>query len=313
MGGVTKEQIARAKEIGIEEYILSHEPDNVKRVGSAHYLKDHGSLEISNGLFNWHSRNIGGKNAIDYLILVRGRSFVDAVRHLAGGDFGLPAPTARPPNARARPEPPEPRERKPLVLPRRNRDNMRVIAYLRGRGIDRPPILDCIARGALYETAGWHNACFIGRDESGAARYAALRGTSGNFKRDAEGSDKRFGFCLPHSGDACSAAVFESPIDLLSHAAIDQDFKGWRLSLGCTALAALRGFLERHGEVKTVIACTDNDEAGNLAAAKMAALPGIEAARALPPGGKKDWNDALKEMRRGARPPGRERGGAECL
>jgi hypothetical protein len=57
MPGVTKAQIARAKGIGIKEYILSHEPDNVKRVGSAHYLRDHNSLEISNGLFNWHSRN----------------------------------------------------------------------------------------------------------------------------------------------------------------------------------------------------------------------------------------------------------------
>jgi hypothetical protein len=313
MGGVTKEQIARAKEIGIEEYILAYEPENVKRVGGAYYLKDHESLEIGNGLFNWHSRNIGGKNVIDYLIFVRGYSFVDAVRHLTGEDYGLSVPKARPPNARARSEPPEPRERKRLVLPQRNRDNMRVIAYLRSRGIDRPLILECIERGILYETAERHNACFVGRDENGAARFAALRGTSGSFKRDADGSDKRFGFTLPHSGDPYSLAVCESPIDILSHAAIDPDFKGWRLSLGCTALAALRSFLERHGEVKTVIACTDNDEAGNLAAAKIAALPGIKVTRSLPPGGKKDWNDALKEIQRRARFPNLEKGGAVCL
>jgi hypothetical protein len=47
MSGVSREQIARAKEIGIDDYILSREPDNVKRVGNAYYLKDHDSLEIS--------------------------------------------------------------------------------------------------------------------------------------------------------------------------------------------------------------------------------------------------------------------------
>jgi hypothetical protein len=346
MPGVTKEQIARAKEIGIKEYILSHEPDNVKRIGSAYYLRDHESLEISNGLFNWHSRNIGGKNCIDYLIFVRGYSFVDAVRHLAGEDYGLSVlPKARPPNSSEKtslslgtaqaprlarfvapplpnespihreplPAQQKPQERSRLVLPQRNKDNMRVIAYLRSRGIDRPLILDCIERGILYETAEWHNACFVGRDDDGKARFAALRGTSGNFKRDAEGSDKRYGFSLPHSGDASSVAVYESPIDLLSHAVIDPDFKGRRLSLGCTALAALRNFLERHGEVKTVIACTDNDEAGDLAASKISELPGIEAVRSIPSGGEKDWNDALREMRRRERSPGREKGGEVCL
>jgi hypothetical protein len=37
MPGVTKDQIAHAKEINIEDYILSREPNNVKRVGSAYY------------------------------------------------------------------------------------------------------------------------------------------------------------------------------------------------------------------------------------------------------------------------------------
>jgi hypothetical protein len=113
------------------------------------------------------------------------------VRHLAGEDYGLSVlPKARPPNTKKRIAKPKPQERSRLVLPQRNKDNMRVIAYLRGRGIDRPLILDCIERGILYETAEWRNACFVGRDD-GKARFAALRGTTGNFKRDAEGSDKR--------------------------------------------------------------------------------------------------------------------------
>jgi hypothetical protein len=99
----------------------------------------------------------------------------------------------------------------------------------------------------------------------------------------------------------------------LSHAVIDPDFKGWRLSLGCAALAALHNFLERHGEVKTVIACTDNDEAGDLAAAKLAALPEVAVMRSVRSCGEKDWNDSLREIRRRERSPGREKGGEVCL
>ncbi|GHU35029.1 hypothetical protein FACS1894105_02900 [Clostridia bacterium] len=184
--GVSREQIARAKEIGIEEYILSHEPNNVKRIGQAYYLRDHDSLKISNGLWNWHSRGIGGKNVIDYLIFVRGYCFVDAVRHLAGDDYSISQPRAVPISK-------APSERKPFALPSRNADNKRVIAYLEQRGIDRPLIDECINRRLLYESAIWHNCVFVGRDDKGKARFAAMRGTTGDFKCDAEGSDKRYG------------------------------------------------------------------------------------------------------------------------
>ena len=212
MPGVSPEQIARAKEISIEDYTLSHEPHNIKRIGRALYLKDHNSLEISNGLWNWHSHGIGGENVVDYLIKVRGYDFLDAVRHLAGEDYSVATPAERsPPKSKPLPE------RKPFALPPRNRDNERVIEYLQSRGIDRDVILDCINRGALYQSAIWHNCCFIGRDEHGKAKFAALRGTLGDFKRDADGSDKRFGFCLPPVNPQSNIVfVFESPIDLLS-------------------------------------------------------------------------------------------------
>jgi hypothetical protein len=102
--GVTAAQIARAKEINILDYIIANEPNNVKRVGRAYYLKDHDSLEISNGLWNWHSQGVGGKNVVDYLMKVRGYDFIDAVRHLAGEDFSaLPSRAHPPPNQSRRP------------------------------------------------------------------------------------------------------------------------------------------------------------------------------------------------------------------
>jgi hypothetical protein len=315
MPGLTRGQIERAKSVGIEEYILAREPDNARRAGSAFYLIDHDSLEISNGMWNWHSRGVGGRGALDYLIKVRGLGFADAVRHLAGEGPAAEKPAiqkARPPNGPAR------KERPPLALPRRNGDNGRAAAYLQGRGIDRELILDCVRRGSLYESARWHNCVFVGRDSGGKARFAALRGTSGGFMRDADGSDKRFGFDIPPAAaggrrpaggraasDSGAVAVFESPIDALSFQTLCPEIDVWRLSLGGTSLAALRGFLERHAGVTVVIACTDNDEAGNMAAAEMAGLPGISAMRALPPGGRKDWNEALQAAGSGAPQPAR--------
>jgi len=281
---VSREQIDRAKQVDILDYILKHEPDNVKRIGSAYYLKDHDSLAISNGLWIWRSHDIGGRNVVDYLIKVRGYSFVDAVRHLADdGNQCAYTPKVKQP----------PKSKQPFLLPPCNCDNERVIAYLQGRGIATPLILDCIERGSIYESAKWHNCVFVGRDDTGNARYATLRGTGVDFKRDAEGSDKQFGFTLP-PGDLHSdtVAVFESPVDALSHQTLYPGFGGWRLSLGCTSLTALTNFLERHSEVKTAVVCTDNDKAGNAAAERIANLPDISATRFLPSAGK-DWNDAL--------------------
>ena len=67
-----------------------------------------------------------------------------------------------------------------------------MIQYLFGRGIDYQLIQECIADGTLYESANYHNVVFIGKDESGTPKYAALRSTLGStFKQDASGSDKR--------------------------------------------------------------------------------------------------------------------------
>lgn len=285
MGHVTREQIDRAKQIDILDYLRRYEPNNIRRVGKAYYLIDHDSFRISNGLWKWESQGVGGKNVIDYLIKVRGYSFVEAVQHLTG-DVAVYATSAPSVAVPVKPS---------FVLPARNKDNDRAIAYLQKRGIALPLILECIRQGSIYESAPWHNCVFVGRDENGKARYATMRGTIGDFKRDADGSDKRFGFLLPpvikpHSS---TVAVFESPADVLSHQMLSPRFRGWRLSLGGTSLSALTHFLERHSETKSVIICTDNDVAGDRVAKKIRELPGITAIRMKPPYKQKDWNDAL--------------------
>jgi DNA primase len=78
------------------------------------------------------------------------------------------------------------------------------------------------------------------------------------------------------------------------------EFDGYSLSLGGTALAALTHFLERHSEIEKIIVCTDNDEAGELAASKIAELATANTVRLIPPFGK-DWNERLQALQKAER------------
>jgi hypothetical protein len=158
----------------------------------------------------------------------------------------------------------------------------------------------------------YHNAVFTGKDENGKTRFAAMRGTASNFKCDADGSDKRYGFLIPPKNpNSNEAAVFEAPVDCLSHQTLCKQgiippFDGWRLSLGGTSILALEHFLETHTEITYCLICTDNDEAGEKAAAKIAAIPGIRTKR-LPPITDNDWNDALMSLQKAERLQNRAR------
>jgi hypothetical protein len=137
---------------------------------------------------------------------------------------------------------------------------------------------------------------FVGYDGKHSPRYAALRGTYGDFKCEASGSDKHYSFLLPPVNPDCQlVAVFESPIDALSHKTLCPEYDGWRLSLGGTALTALVQFLILHPDVRWVDVCTDNDDAGNACFEKIKSLNGVYVLRCKPPCGK-DWNESLCEL-----------------
>ena len=99
MGYVTPEQITQAKELDLLTYLQRYDPHELVHVGGNTYCtREHDSLKISNGKWNWFSRGIGGKTALDYLIKVQGFSFTQAVEALAGQNFSpLPhVPQAQP-------------------------------------------------------------------------------------------------------------------------------------------------------------------------------------------------------------------------
>lgn len=276
MPGVTKEQIQAAKRMTALEYLQRYQSDRLAPCcGSSRefQLVDHDSFKISGdtSLWHWKSRDIGGRTALDFLIYVEGMRFVDAVLELC-------EETSRGASARTQ------AEQKPLfTLPPAAGNNRRVFAYLLKRGIDRQVIEACTRSEILYESANYHNAVFVGRDESGEARYAFLRGTyTGSekpFKAEAAGSDKTFCFCVPPAVSTKRVAVYEAAIDALAHWTLEGITDKYRLSLGgiyapkdgeptqrFKAPAALSAFFTRHPEMEELEICTDNDPAGRWAA-----------------------------------------------
>ena len=79
-----KEVIEKAKEMDLLTYLQNYEPDELVHFsGDTYCTKEHDSLKISNGKWMWWSQRTGGRSALDYLIKVKGYSFLEAVELLA--------------------------------------------------------------------------------------------------------------------------------------------------------------------------------------------------------------------------------------
>ena len=311
--------LERARQIDLLSYLREFEPRNlvkVKGTSNVYCTAEHDSLKISNGKWYWWSQGFGGYTALDYLIKVREYGFVEAVEILTGQAFADWKP---PPAAEKKDEP------KVLLLPPKFKNSDRVLQYLFGRGIDYQLIQDCIAEGIIFESADYHNAVFVGKDENGTPKYAACRGTMGSFKRDASGSDKRYSFRLLAREPCASVHLFEAAIDLLSYATYlkceGKDYKAENL-LSLSGVyqpkkeikdskipIALTTFLDAHPEVKTIYLHLDRDKTGRLCTGTLKELlkQDYEIVDDPPPVGK-DVNDFLLSYLGIERPkPARER------
>lgn len=301
MGYVTPEQITQAKELDLLTYLQHFAPHQLVHVGGSTYCtREHDSLKISNGKWNWFSRGIGGKTALDYLIKVQGFSFTQAVEALVGQNFS--------PVSHAAPTKPKAQEPRKLLLPQASRCATHAFNYLHGRGIDYDLIDYCIQTGRLYESQPYHNVVFVGRDLKGQPRYAALRGIVGDFKGEATGSDKRYSFSIVENTRAPSVHLFESAIDLLSYATLlKMKGRDWRqdalLSLAgvfkqkkeFVIPLALSQYLKDRPGTNTLYLHLDNDEVGREAAAGiMEGLGDKYTVLDRPPPYGKDVNDLLQ-------------------
>lgn len=281
-------------------YLERYEPDELVHISGHEYTtRTHDSLKISNGKWNWFSKGIGGINALDYLIQVKGMRFMEAVTHLTGIRYQeRVTPT---PRAYAK-EPLSSSDKADFVLPPKNFNTRLVESYLRKRGISQEILDFCIDQDLLYESARYHNAVFVGCDLQGIPRHATQRGISpeSHFRRDASKSNKRYTFSLPARSASDRLFVFEGAIDLLSHATIDKlTGNDWqqvhRVSLGGLAPLAMDQYIKDHPEISIVTLCLDTDEPGRSAVKLFTdnlTASGFQVQDAPPPIGK-DYNEYL--------------------
>ena len=137
---------------------------------------EHNSLVVNGNRHRWYwnSRQVGGNNAIDYLVKIRGMNFRDAVLHLVGDR----EQTAYTPIRKAETENVSVSKPVRFVLPeqahfpdgRRNYSN--IIAYLnKGRGIDMNIINTLIASGQIYQGVQYNGLHIVGYNDEGMAFY----------------------------------------------------------------------------------------------------------------------------------------------
>jgi len=304
-------ELDRVKQIDLLSYLEKCEPDELVRLGNdTCTTKTHDSLKLSGGKWYWWSQGFGGRSALDYLIKVKGYSFLQAAQRLGAQEIELPK--ARAGNSDTKP-------RRTLALPLPAPNNDAAIAYLRLRGIDPHVISRCIEAGLIYaaKKGSITNVVFVGKNKDGKAAYGAIRGTASDFKGEAAGSDKRFAFRLNSRIKTDTVHVFEGAADVLSYATLVLDTdEDWRdlnlLSLGGIPPAAtqreqtrlpqsLTQYLGDNPQTKHVHLHLDNDEPGINAANMVATaltLRRYEVSIAPPPTGFKDVNDYLLATRK---------------
>jgi hypothetical protein len=305
---IDAETLKYARSIDLLTYLQAHEPHELVELAPDVFSTcEHDSVKISHGKWFRFKTREGGASAIDYLMTVRGWTFLQAAQSVLGHRAPARPPDAPPNPARSAIPAPIPRAFAP---PPAHSDNRRVYAYLRSRGIDAEVIRHHIKHGRMYEDANRHNIVFVGFD-GGTPRYAALRGTLSQtaFVGEAAGSDKRHSFSAVYDGGA-PLFVFESAIDLLSAQTLikmgGEDFRNYDyISLGGVSGSgraaelhpALEEYLSKH-DPKSVILCLDNDEAGRAATACLTQLlleRGIPVRDRSPSVGK-DVNDELMRL-----------------
>lgn len=179
----TEEQKERANAVPIMD-ILKREHEEVERSGNEWRWKRHGSVTFRGNRWYRHSQQMGS-HAIDFMQEFFGMSYPEAVTYLLNGETGQVIHGGSPPRETAgkraaRPrgeETTEEKEPKILVPPEKNDTMKRVYAYLmQKRHISREVLSFFARQGILYESAGHHNAVFVGVDKEGNPRHIHKKG-----------------------------------------------------------------------------------------------------------------------------------------
>ena len=119
------ETIKKVKQIDLLTFLQNYDPDELVPFSR--------SLKISNGMWYWFSRGIGGRTALEYLIQVKEYSFIEAVKILSDM-LDLPITynlvTKKPPPST-------------FEIPIKAPNNIKASVYLQCRGINKDIIEEC--------------------------------------------------------------------------------------------------------------------------------------------------------------------------
>ena len=278
----TEEQKERAATVDLE-YFLRQRGEKLLSSGRDKRLASDHSVTIRGCQWFDHDSRQGG-NAISFVRFFYNRTYPEAVSMLLDEMYPCAPKAAE--------EPP-----KPFALPPVHSDMRRVYAYLvKHRNIARDVVAYFARKKLLYEDAKYHNAVFVGTDETGVPRHAHKRSTNSSgkaFRLNVEGCDPRYSF--HHVGSDGSLYVFEAPIDMLSYITLHPvDWQRHSYVACCgTSIQPVEKMLERMPQLDTVLLCLDNDEAGHAASQRMKTqLEENYTVERLTPE-RKDWNDDL--------------------
>ena len=258
---IDKNILTQARTTDVLTFIEKRSGFTFAQKGNEYRCRQHPSLAIKSDRLSWywHSKGVGGHGVIDYLTKAENMTFREAVETVTG-TATIAAPTQERPTT-----PPQ----KKLILPDKKGIPLRLYEYLcNKRGIDSEIVGTLINKNKLYEDRRG-NVVFVGFDEHLKPRFASLRGTYGDcsFRGDCAGSDKRYGFNMVSYEPSDRLYIFESAIDLMSHASFEKAaLRGWnqhnRLSLAGITDTAIPFFLNQHKEVQNLVFSLDNDKAG---------------------------------------------------
>lgn len=296
----TQEQIEKANNIDLEEYLLRR-GEKLKRTGkeSRFYYRDsggeHDSVSVSGNRWYDHKNQTGGY-PVKFLQEFYGLGFREAVRELLDGDMPLYT------QERAGTPCAEQGEKADFILPEKADNMKRLFAYLlKTRFLSRDVVKAFVDAGLLYQEGKYNNIVFVGTDAEENPKSASLKssasGTKG-FRMTVSGSDPGYGFCWRGGGEMLF--VFEAAVDLLSFLTMYP--KDWKeqnyIALDGLSPKAMLRFLQENEMISEIYPCLDSDPAGIEACDKFKDLlleRGYTEGQVWPmQPAYKDWNECLK-------------------
>ena len=283
----TDKQIQAANHCDLAAFLYAH-GEILKKRGKQMLWEKH-QVWIDGCRWYTHYESKGGY-AVKFVMRYYALSFQEAIRELLGGVVSDYHPVEE-----------IPKEQKELVLPTRHTDMDAVQDYLIcERGIDPDVVLHFAHAGTLYEDAKFHNCIFLGLDEDGIPKHCHRRSVCGSFKQTVAGSQAEYSF--HHDGESEWLFVFEAPIDMLAFISLHSD--GWKnhsyVALCSVSERALLHRLKENQNLKKIVLCLDNDEAGQNAAQRIRQQLydlGYRNVKILTPQNK-DWDEDLKICRK---------------